>query len=105
VAAGRERDFEKIFGPEGIWSELLRRSGEYLRTDCKLETETRQHYMVFDYWRTHQGFEDFRVQHKPEYELFNRLIASESLVERETLLGSFYIGESDLDEGSNLVSS
>ena len=105
MALGRERDFEKIFGPEGIWSELLRRSGEYLRTDCKLEAETKQHYMVLDYWQLHRGFEDFRAQHQPEYELFNRLIASEGLVERETLLGSFYVGESDLDEGSDLVPS
>jgi hypothetical protein len=105
VAEGREEDFKKIFGLEGIWSELLRRSAEYLGTDCRLEAETERRYWVLDYWLSHEGFEDFRRRYQPEYEKFSRLIASEGLVERETLLGSFYRGDSDFDEGIDLVPS
>ena len=103
VAAGREEDFKKVFGPEGIWFELLRRSGEYLGTDCRLEAEAGRRYRVLDSWLSHEGFEDFRQQHRLEYENFRRLVADEGLVERETLLGSFYGGESDFDEGIDLV--
>ncbi|HEY2497033.1 MAG TPA: hypothetical protein VGK24_08185 [Candidatus Angelobacter sp.] len=105
VAEGREGDFKRIFEPEGIWSELLRRSAEYLGTDCRLEAEAERRYRVLDYWLSHESFEDFRQRHQLEYEKFSRLIASEGLVERETLLGSFYRGESDFDEGIDLVPS
>jgi hypothetical protein len=103
VAEGREEDFRKIFRPEGIWSDLLRRSAEYVGTDCRLEAERR--YKVMDCWLSHESFEDFRQRYQLEYEKFSRLIASEGLVERETLLGSFYRGESDFDEGIDLVPS
>jgi hypothetical protein len=105
VAEGREEDFKKVFGPEGIWFELLRRSAEYLGTDCRLEAEAERRYRVLDYWLSHESFEDFRRQYQPEYEKFSRLIASENLVERETLLGSFYRGDSDFNEGIDLVPS
>jgi hypothetical protein len=102
VVAGREEDFKKVFGPEGIWAELLRRSAEYLGTDCRLEAEAERRFRVLDYWLSH---ESFRRQYQLEYEKFSRLIASEGLVERETLLGSFYRGELDFDEGIDLVPS
>ena len=105
VAEGREEDFKKIFGPDGIWSELLRRSAEYLGTDCRLEAEAERRFRVTDCWLSHESFEDFRRQYQLEYEKFSRLIASENLVERETLLGSFYGGGSDFDEGIDLVPS
>jgi hypothetical protein len=105
VAEGREEDFKKVFGPEGIWFELLRRSAEYLGTDCRLEAEAERRFRVLDYWLSHESFEDFRRQYQLEYENFSRLIASEDLVERETLLGSFYRGDSDFDEGIDLVPS
>jgi hypothetical protein len=105
VAEGREEDFRKIFGPEGIWFDLLRRSAEYVGTDCRLEAEAERRYRVLDYWLSHESFEDFRQRYQLEYEKFSRLIASEGLVERETLLGSFYRGDSDFDEGIDLVPS
>ena len=105
VAEGREEDFKKVFGSEGIWSELLRRSAEYLKTDCRLEAAAERRYRVLDYWLSHESFEDFRQKYQLEYEKFSRLIASEGLVERETLLGSFYGGDSDFDEGIDLVPS
>jgi len=105
AAEGREEDFKKVFGAEGIWSELLRRSAEYLGTDCRLEEQAERRFRVTDYWLSHESFEDFRRRYQLEYEKFSRLIASENLVERETLLGSFYRGGSDFDEGIDLVPS
>jgi len=103
VTEGRQEDFRKIFGPEGIWFDLLRRSGEYLGTDCRLEAETERRYRVMDYWLSHEGFEEFRKAYQLEYEKFRQLVANEGLIERETLLGSFYGGGSDFDEGIDLV--
>jgi len=90
VHEGRERDFETVFGRDGIWAELLRRSQEFVETDCKPELETDRRYRVTDRWYSHQGFESFREEYQQEYEKFSRLILNEGLVERETVLGSFY---------------
>jgi hypothetical protein len=88
-----------VFGSDGIWPELLRQSGEYLKTECRQESKTERRYRTLDYWRTHLGFERFREQYQAECEKLSRLIAREEWIEREFLLGSFYIDESDADEG------
>ena len=105
VAEGREEDFRKVFGSEGIWFDLLRRSAEYVGSDLRLGAETERRYRVLDYWLSHEGFEDFRKAHQLEYEKFRQLVANEGLIERETFLGSFYGGKSDFDEGIDLVPS
>jgi len=47
------------------------------------------------------GFERFREQYQADCDKLSRLIANEKWIEREILLGSFYVGESD--EGTDLV--
>jgi hypothetical protein len=100
VGQGREEDFQKVFAADGIWPELLRRSEGYLETDWKLESEAERCYRVRDYWKSHKSFEQFRGQYREECERFSRWIAGEGLVERETILGSFY---EDGPEESGLV--
>jgi len=102
VSEGREPDFEKVFGRGGVWFELLERSPQYLGSDLEVESKADRRYRVFDYWRSHEDFEGFREQHQEEYEKFSLWVRTEGLVERETVLGSFY-DESDLDEGAGLV--
>ena len=104
MVEGRERDFARVFGQEGIWPELLRRSPQFLGSTLLMELQGwRISFRLCDYWLAHEGFEVFRQQYQREYEAFSRFIAGEGLVERETLLGSFYVGESDFGEGSGLV--
>ena len=105
VSEGREADFRKVFGASGIWPELLGRSGEYLGTRLRQESEADRRYQIFDYWQSHSGFEEFREKYQVDCQNFSLLIANEGLVEREILLGSFYADESDWDEGTDLVSS
>jgi hypothetical protein len=49
------------------------------------------------------GFERFREQYQAACDKLSRLIANEEWIEREILLGSFYVDESDRDEGTDLV--
>jgi hypothetical protein len=87
--AGREEDFEGVFKQGGIWQEFLRRSSGYLASELlELSSGPRQ-YEVFDYWQSHEGFEDCRRERQQEIERFN-LLFLESIVLRETFLGSFY---------------
>jgi hypothetical protein len=60
-------------------------------------------YEVFDYFRSHGGFESFREQYRQEYERFHQLIAREAMIESEKVLGSFYEDEPGA-EGTDFVS-
>lgn len=105
VVEGRGRDFEQVFGLDGIWSRFLRQSEEYLGTKFRLESEAQCRYRVFDYWRSHWAFEAFRSKHQEDLKEFNRLALGEALVRREIFEGSFYQDDSGLgpEEGTDLV--
>jgi hypothetical protein len=103
VREGCERSFAKVFGPDGLWSELLRRSDEYVKTELRVKSAAERRYRTLDYWESHLGFERFREQYQADCDKLSRLIANEEWVEREILLGSFYVDESDTDEGTDLV--
>ena len=105
VREGREKDFEGIFGPEGIWPDFLKRSRQYLGSELRLESKTERRFKLEDYWESHVGFEAFRAIHQLDCDRFHQLIAREELVAREKFLGSFYVDDSELDEGDDLVPS
>jgi heme-degrading monooxygenase HmoA len=91
VEEGRERDFEEVFSRGGIWQELLGRSPGYLKSSVRLELFGGQRrYKVFDYWRSHQDFEQCRSEQQEEIERLSLLLVSEGTVRRATVLGSFY---------------
>jgi hypothetical protein len=106
VIAGRENDFERAFRPCEVWVEFLRQSEQYLGTELRLESQEQMRYWIFDYWKSHWGFEDFRSTHQREYEQFNRTVLAE-LVQREAFVGSFYETDpgTDSEEGTDLVPS
>ena len=90
VVEGREQDFEEVFRREGVWEELLRSSPGYLNSELYQDAGERGRYEVFDYWRSHEDFEDCRRERQQEIERFNLLFLDEGLVHRQTFLGSFY---------------
>jgi hypothetical protein len=102
VREGCEKDFELVFGPEGLWPGLLQpRSQGFLGT--VLHQLAEKWYQVRDCWKSHMDFEDFREQHQYDVEQFRKWLASKELVEHETLLGSFYTDEPDDGEDAGLV--
>ena len=103
MSEGREQDFERVFGRDGLWSELLRSSAGYRGSRLRMEIMgRRRRYKVFDYWCSHEDFESFRERCRQAYDKFSLWVRDEGLVERETVLGSFY-DESDFDAGAGLV--
>ena len=98
---GRQADFEAVFGPEGVWSELARREGGYLGCECTCESQTERRFRVFDFWLSHREFESFREKFAAEVEKFNMLLLSEGLVVQQELVGTYYA--SDDDRGDEAV--
>ncbi|HKV91882.1 MAG TPA: hypothetical protein VJW20_04975 [Candidatus Angelobacter sp.] len=90
IVEGRRQDFEKVFRQDGIWEEFLRLSPGYLKSEPYRVSGKRARYQVFDYWRSHEDFERCRSERQQEIEKLSLLLASEGMVLRETVLGSFY---------------
>jgi hypothetical protein len=93
VREGRETDFERIFGAEGIWPDFLKRSRRYLGSELRLKSKAERRFRLDDYWESHLGFEAFRAIHQLDCDRFDQLIAREELVVRERFLGAFYMSE------------
>jgi hypothetical protein len=104
VNEGCEKDFELLFAPGGVWSELLQpRSEGYLGTELHLVSLADCRYRVFDYWKSHRDFELFRGLYQQDVEQFRKWLANKDFSRQESLLGSFYVGESDGDEEAGFV--
>ena len=79
----------------------MRRSKGYIRTELSCESKTNRRYRGFDFWISHREFEQFREQYAVHCERLKQWVADEGLLDRELLLGSFYVDESD--EGTDLA--
>jgi hypothetical protein len=89
VREGCEQDFSLIFGPDGIWCDLLRSCSKGFKA-TELIAVAPLRYRVRDYWTSHREFEVFRARHQYDVEKFRDWFASKELAEQETFLGSFY---------------
>ena len=101
VNEGAEGSFVKMFGPAGLWNEILRQDEGYLGSVVECASELERRYTVFDFWRSHLAFERFRQQYTAECERFSEMLRREGWVGHEVLLGMYY--EPDDGEESGLV--
>jgi hypothetical protein len=99
---GRQSDLEVVFGPDGIWVELLRRVPGYIGTQIECESPVERRYRVQDFWTWYRYFELFRERFAAEYEKFERLVTTDGLVEREQFVGAYY--EEEAGGGDEMVS-
>jgi len=101
VREGCEKDFELVFGLDGVWPGLLQpRSEGFLGT--LLHRFAGNRYQVRDCWKSHVDFEAFREQHQYDVEQFQKWLAGKELAEQETFLGAFY-GDEEPGDDAGLV--
>jgi hypothetical protein len=98
VADGRPADFEVVFGPDGIWRELLARGEGYIASDVECESASERRFRVKDFWVRHFAFELFRERFAAEFERFERLVFADGLIERQQFIGAYYEEDSDGDD-------
>jgi hypothetical protein len=89
---GRKRDFEAVFAVAGIWQELAAQAG-MIRTEFWCESPVERRYRVRDFWTTHLEFEAFREGFALEYRKFEQLLLAEGVVERQEIVGAYYVNE------------
>jgi hypothetical protein len=59
-APRRERDFESVYGPTGLWVELFRRDPGYLGSELIPPREPGGWYRTIDRWESVAAYERFR---------------------------------------------
>jgi quinol monooxygenase YgiN len=88
VRAGKETDFERVYGPQGDWVRFFVQSADYLGTELHRDANTKGRYVTIDRWNSREAYETFRSRHGAEYQELDA--RCEELTERETPLGAFY---------------
>ncbi len=89
VRAGKEAEFERVYGSEGDWARLFRRGEGHIRTDLHRDLNTARRYLVLDHWTSRETYEAFRTEFAQDYKELD--VVCEGLTEKETPLG--YFGE------------
>jgi heme-degrading monooxygenase HmoA len=87
VREGCELDFETLYGPDGGWAQLFRKSERYLGTDLLRDRSKKRSYVTVDRWISETSHREFVSEHG---EGFAKLDGEgERLTSKETRLGDF----------------
>ena len=97
VAPTARSRFETIYGPEGDWAQLFRRSAEYRGTSLIRDLKQTGRYFTLDSWTSREALQAFKQKYAAEYAALDK--KCESLTERESLVGEF----SAVPSGSTVV--
>ena len=80
-------EFEKIYGADGQWAQLFRRSPLYLGTEFVRDLECAGRYLTIDRWISREAFRQFKQQFAADYAALDE--TCERLTESETHVGDF----------------
>lgn len=81
-------EFEKVYGPEGDWIKLFKKSKGYIATDLHQDISNTHRFLTVDTWNTKEDRDNFRNRYSKEFELLDE--HCESFTEKEKLIGEFY---------------
>jgi heme-degrading monooxygenase HmoA len=60
-------EFERVYGPEGEWSEFFRPGAGYVGTELLRDVEHAGRYVVIDRWESAELYNAFVTEHRDEY--------------------------------------
>ena len=83
VKPGREKQFEKVYGPEGEWAQLFRRDRNYQETRLLRDTVRNSIYLTLDFWNSQDAYEQFLETHAADYKRLDAASAGLTLRERK----------------------
>lgn len=79
------KQFEEVYGPEGLWTKFFRKSSEFVGTQLFRCTTNPNRFVTLDEWRSRAGYESFRKTYAAEYAQLDDWCSR--LIERERTLG------------------
>jgi heme-degrading monooxygenase HmoA len=87
VRPGKRREFERVYGSDGVWAKLFRRGEGYIRTDLIRDLKTTRRYLTLDFWTSRAAYARFKEENRAEYRAIDGRCAS--LTESEVKVGEF----------------
>ena len=82
-----QAQFEKVYGPQGVWADFFRSASGYLGTELLRDETNPCRYVTIDLWRSRQHYDAFRQQHADEYHRSDE--RCEQMTEGEQSLGTY----------------
>ncbi len=79
--------FESIYGPNGDWAQLFRRSPEYRETTLLQDPNRPGRYFTLDQWTSREALHQFKREHMADYAALDK--KCEGLTDNELHVGDF----------------
>ena len=87
IGSGKRREFQKVYGSEGVWAKLFRHGEGYIRTDLMRDLRTPGRYLTLDFWASREAYARFKKENRAEYHAIDEKCGS--LTESEVKVGEF----------------
>ena len=87
VKPGCEKEFEKVYGPEGDWADLFRNDANYRETRLWHDAARPAIYLTMDFWTSRRAYEEFMASHAAAYQRLDA--AGEKLTLGERKIGGY----------------
>jgi heme-degrading monooxygenase HmoA len=60
-------EFERVYGPDGEWSQFFRQGRGYVGSELLRDLEEPERYLVIDRWESTDAYNAFLAEHESEY--------------------------------------
>ena len=80
-------EFERVYGPNGDWSQFFAGARGYIGTELLRDVETPSRYLVIDRWESADAYNAFAGAQREEY--MRRVDESAFLYDQELRFGTF----------------
>ena len=84
---GLEKEFEKIYGQHGLWTELFKKVSDFIDTTLLKEVDSENVYLVVDRWKSKGAYESFKLKFFEEYHTIDQ--RCKDLTDLEQIIGEF----------------
>jgi heme-degrading monooxygenase HmoA len=88
VEPGRQREFEREYGPDGAWVALFRQAAGYIETLLLRDRANPVRYVTVDRWDSVEAYRAFRAKFSAEYAALDARCSG--LTRHERALGEFF---------------
>jgi len=87
VRPDRVDDFERLYGPEGAWSELFRLSAGYVSTVLLHDRRRSDRYVTVDHWESYEAWLEWRGRFDAQFDELDQ--RGDELTTQEREIGRF----------------
>jgi heme-degrading monooxygenase HmoA len=88
VRSSKGPEFERIYGPDGVWVKFFRTGKGYLGTELIRDLKMPRRYLTVDVWTSREAYVRFKRKNRIEYQAIDERCGA--LTEDEVKIGDFH---------------